>query len=1118
MKGKARSNPSKRRPAEPEAGADEWTPADEENSPPEDEEYIAPHKGKARLAESDDDDMMAGPSRKKPRRAPTAAARKAKGPQSSAKVYVKPLPPKPEPHWVVIMQEKLPYVGNSYYDPVTSKFIEEQVKFADFEVPFKIQPLEYGGSLRDAKNKAIVNWPKDYTNTLEPNTSDNLYNLRVILKESGAFVLYSVDMALLDWMVENGQLVPRRSFLLRCMFNLIHPSLARPLGGEPVAEDGSALNISAQTNLFGITQGDEYRLMEKIIAHFDKSSPPFKGNAVVAAQPSGLKVKMLAYQLKALSWMLDVENHVISGQGFQISSVAPFEEFGTLFDFRSQNMYPAKLPPSSNRMYAMGGILADKMGLGKTVTVLGLASANPSPLKTQPSPYLTTLGGPETHLFPTPATLIICPSHLVKQWQEEIERHMEGEPKVLVITTKPQHQKITYFDVMTADFVVVSFQFMSNPAYNESLQQFYEADKDVRPWYDHRGKIKNPKVPDTELMNYCMLLGRDMKRRPDALAQTSPYLEHFRFHRLICDEAHEVLADHDAPREYYGRRGPKKNAVLQQLCDIRSSTRWYVTGSPFTKGKSSFIGALRFLGWRVEKDRTMERGRFWEVTDADDTAGDIPPPRTYNGSMEDNNDDISDSPIGPDIFYSLGYGSRDRFDAAFFGEAILSNLYCRRSKEDVEQEIQIPPTQEEVIMLDMTDVERGMYMAAQGNRLRQRQICCHLQISNADRAVIGTNKRTLSEIRDIMIEHQIKCLKEANAQVVDTQKSIDATKREVADIVKEILISKTGKTQTLELLKKAKERSIESLKGNLTRLEKQIVSLEKSQEYFESIQGLKDHGACLICLEEELQRPAILQACAHIFCFECIVQWFNKNPQCPSCRKAIKGNEEITEIIEENQIQAIKERKALDTLREQYGTKVARLIDYVQQTQEEMEDARFLVFSQWDELLHQVGDILKENGVPNVWCQGNVHQRNRAISKFRKADNVRLMMLSLETAASGTNLIEASHVILLDAIQGTPQYVSGIEGQAIGRAHRLGQDKTVTVVRMVIKDTVEHEIFLHNRSGPMADGANLGVGIPAPVPFTSKNRVAAPGPSNRIWALDSDEEEYLELVKASTFM
>jgi len=52
-------------------------------------------------------------------------------------------------------------------------------------------------------------------------------------------------------------------------------------------------------------------------------------------------------------------------------------------------------------------------------------------------------------------------------------------------------------------------------------------------------------------------------------------------------------------------------------------------------------------------------------------------------------------------------------------------------------------------------------------------------------------------------------------------------------------------------------------------------------------------------------------------------------------------------------------------------------------------------------------------------------------------------MLSLEHAASGTNLTEATHIILMDPFAGTQDEAVSVEQQAIGRAHRMGQHKQV---------------------------------------------------------------------------
>lgn len=66
------------------------------------------------------------------------------------------------------------------------------------------------------------------------------------------------------------------------------------------------------------------------------------------------------------------------------------------------------------------------------------------------------------------------------------------------------------------------------------------------------------------------------------------------------------------------------------------------------------------------------------------------------------------------------------------------------------------------------------------------------------------------------------------------------------------------------------------------------------------------------------------------------------------------------------------------------------------------------------------------------------------------------MLLGLQNTASGTNLTEATHILLLgwptislshsclDPMQGTKAEANAVEMQAVGRAHRQGQNKAVS--------------------------------------------------------------------------
>ncbi len=97
-----------------------------------------------------------------------------------------------------------------------------------------------------------------------------------------------------------------------------------------------------------------------------------------------------------------------------------------------------------------------------------------------------------------------------------------------------------------------------------------------------------------------------------------------------------------------------------------------------------------------------------------------------------------------------------------------------------------------------------------------------------------------------------------------------------------------------------------------------------------------------------------------------------------------------------------KEIKEKNDLINQVGTKIANLIYFLKNT-----DKHTILFSQWDDLLQRVGYYLEMFGIKTSYCKGNVWQRDKAIRLFNTDDSYKVIMLSSESAASGTNLTKA---------------------------------------------------------------------------------------------------------------
>ena len=65
-----------------------------------------------------------------------------------------------------------------------------------------------------------------------------------------------------------------------------------------------------------------------------------------------------------------------------------------------------------------------------------------------------------------------------------------------------------------------------------------------------------------------------------------------------------------------------------------------------------------------------------------------------------------------------------------------------------------------------------------------------------------------------------------------------------------------------------------------------------------------------------------------------------------------------------------------------------------------------------------------------------------------------LFLISLKAGGTGLNLTAADYVLHLD-----PWWNPAVEDQATDRAHRIGQERPVTVYRLVAKGTIEEQIL-----------------------------------------------------------
>ncbi len=134
------------------------------------------------------------------------------------------------------------------------------------------------------------------------------------------------------------------------------------------------------------------------------------------------------------------------------------------------------------------------------------------------------------------------------------------------------------------------------------------------------------------------------------------------------------------------------------------------------------------------------------------------------------------------------------------------------------------------------------------------------------------------------------------------------------------------------------------------------------------------------------------------------------------------------------------------------------------------ENHKSLVFSQFTSMLSIVREHLDEAGIDYEYLDGQTRDRRERVTRFQEDDSCRIFLISLKAGGLGLNLTAAEYVFLLD-----PWWNPAVEAQAIDRAHRVGQTKTVFAYRMICRDTVEEKILeLQKQKRELADAILAG--------------------------------------------
>jgi len=115
---------------------------------------------------------------------------------------------------------------------------------------------------------------------------------------------------------------------------------------------------------------------------------------------------------------------------------------------------------------------------------------------------------------------------------------------------------------------------------------------------------------------------------------------------------------------------------------------------------------------------------------------------------------------------------------------------------------------------------------------------------------------------------------------------------------------------------------------------------------------------------------------------------------------------------------------------------------------------KVLVFVNYLSSIESICDSLKENKIKYLKMTGQTKDRQTLVDKFQNDSRYKVFVMTLKTGGVGLNLVSADTIFIYD-----PWWNTTVENQAIDRAYRLGQDKTVFAYKMIMRNTIEEKIL-----------------------------------------------------------
>jgi SNF2 family DNA or RNA helicase len=482
----------------------------------------------------------------------------------------------------------------------------------------------------------------------------------------------------------------------------------------------------------------------------------------------------------------------------------------------------------------------------------------------------------------------------------------------------------------------------------------------------------------------------------------------FYWNRVICDEAHEI----------------NNNKLSNIIYDFSSKYKWNITATPFANGINGFINLMSYNSEYVNNSSIV----------------------LYN-----NYNDLSVSNL-----LSLGFES----DTTIINKC--KKLFRKNTKLSIQDEYSGNILINHIRSLDFTVQERSLYNSyLSGTKTKYSdfliKLCCHPELNNETKQLVK-NCKTFTEIQKVILDW--------NKTLLDIEKDkINMFQSDIEYYQNEINNANDTNNIELEFIESCRLK-LSTLKRNMTIAKKKYDEIFRTWSYLKnSVDELKYNNislTCPICLDDIDNENIVITKCGHKFCWDCIYETHkilyktrDNTIKCPTCNN-IMSNKDIY-LLNNIENENILYSELNDIIQNVKSTKIGNIIHFLKTSIDKQD--KVILFSQWDELLHKVGNIIEKYNINPLYCNGTVYKRKKAINQFCRDSTSNLIMLSSKNCASGINLTIANKIIFLEPIYGTQDYRHNIESQAIGRCDRISQTRPIEIYHFIIKDTIEEDII-----------------------------------------------------------